>query len=114
MGPDLQVHRGKRPSAARWPGGFSMGSPSAGWRSMLGGYAALVTALPAPGRPLASWWHGLEPGHREAWQTLLPLLPGLAGGVAADRSELLERARRWAMSRVSRLLAVDDGSVPHE
>ncbi len=118
MGPDLQVHRGDRPAPARWPGGFSMGSPSTGWRSMLGRYAALVTGLPAPGLPLASWWHGLGPDHREAWQTLLPLLPGLAGGfsggVAADRGALLERARRWAMSRVSRLLAVDDGSVPHE
>jgi 6-hydroxymethylpterin diphosphokinase MptE-like len=114
LGPDLQVRRGTGPSPARWDGGFSMGSPRSGWRRMLGSYAALVAELPAPGRPPASWWHGLEPGHREAWQTILPLLPGFAGDPVEDRGALLERARRWALSRVSLFLAVDDGSVPHE
>lgn len=114
LGPRLSVRRGDGPPLARWNGGFSMGSPRSGWRQMLGSYAALVAGLPAAGPPLASWWHGLEPGQREAWQTLLPLLPGLADGTAGDREALLERARQWALSRVSRFCAVDDGSVAHE
>jgi hypothetical protein len=114
LGPGQGIRRGTGPSPARWNGGFSMGSPRSGWRGMLGSYAALVAGLPAAGRPLASWWHGLEPDRREAWQTLLPLLPGLAASTVEDRGALLECARRWALPRISRFLAVDDGSVPHE
>ena len=62
LGPDLQIRRGAGARPARWDGGFSMGPPRSGWRRMLGSYAALVAELPAPARPLASWWHGLEPG----------------------------------------------------
>jgi hypothetical protein len=114
LGPRLDVIPGDGPAPARWHGGFSMGSPRSGWREMLGAYAALLAGLPAAGPPLASWWHGLEPVQREAWQTLLPLLPGFTDGAAGDRGALLERARRWALSRVSRFGAVDDGSVAHE
>jgi hypothetical protein len=114
LGPGLRVRRGTRPSPARWDGGFSMGSPRWGRRRMLGSYTTLVAGLSTPSRPLASWWHGLEPAHREAWLTLLPLLPGLAGDTFEDRGALLERARRWALSRVSLFLAVDDGGIPDE
>jgi hypothetical protein len=114
LGPDLQIRRGAGPPPARWDGGFSMSPPRSGWQFMLGSYAALVAELPAPARPLASWWHGLKPGCREAWQTLLPLLPGVAGDLTTDRGALLDRVRQWALSRVSRFLPVDDGGVPHE
>jgi hypothetical protein len=114
LGPDLQIRRGKGARPAPWDKGFSMGPPRSGWRQMLGSYAALVAELPAPALPLASWWNGLEPGCREAWQTLLPLLPGFADDLTAEWSALLERVRHWAMHRVSRFLAVDDASVPHE
>ena len=114
LGPRLGVSRRNGPSPARWKGGFEMGSPRSGWRELLGAYAALVAGLPAAEPPLAAWWHGLEPGQREAWQTLLPLLPGLVRGAAGDQEALLERARQWALSRVSRFSAVHDGSVAHE
>ena len=45
---------------------------------------------------------------------LLPLLPGFAGDLTADRGALLERARHWALARVSRFLSVGDAGVPHE
>jgi hypothetical protein len=114
LGQGLRLRRGTNPPPARWEGGFSMGPARCGWRGMLGSYAANIAGLSAPSRPLASWWHDLELPHREAWLTLLPLLPGLFGNPIADRGELLERARQWALSRVSRSLAVDDGSVADE
>jgi hypothetical protein len=114
LGSPLHVTRGTEPMRTRWIEGFSMGSPKSGWRAMLGSYASALAGLPDPGRPLASWWHGLDQPGQEAWQTLLPLLPGLAGDGSVDRGTLLERARRWALSRISPFLAVDDGSVPHE
>jgi len=91
-----------------------MGAATVGWRSMLGAYAALLARLPAPERPLAAWWHGLAQDAREAWQTLLPLLPGLAGDPSSDRGAQLERARRWALARFSRFVRIQDGVVPDE
>jgi len=114
QGPRLCIVRGAGAAAERWQGGFAMGPPRASWREMLGSYRFLVAGLEAPRLPLASWWHRLDGAHREAWQTLLPLLPGLMGEPSADRAVLLERARRWALSRISRFLAVDDGGVAHE
>lgn len=114
LGPPLRVARGTGGTAARWSDGFRMGAAATGWRSALGAYAALLARLPEPRRPLASWWHGLDRDLREAWQTLLPLVPGLAGDPSGDRCALLERARRWALSRISALVPVHDGSVPHE
>jgi hypothetical protein len=91
-----------------------MGPPSSGWRDLLESYAAVLTNLSPPDLPIASWWHGLAPAHLDAWQTILPLLPGFAGEAAADRARQLESARRWALSRVSPLRAVNDGTVSYE
>jgi hypothetical protein len=116
MGPRLRIRHGPEPAPGRWQTGFAMGIAGAGWRVMLGSYAEVVASLPAPVPPLASWWRGLAAAEREAWQTLLPLLPGMARASdrSADRAALLSRAREWALSRMSLFRAVDDGSVPHE
>jgi hypothetical protein len=114
LGPRLRFTRSAGPSPAVWEDGYTMGPAHSGWREMLGSYAALVAGLEAPRLPLASWWHRMGDAHREAWQTLLPLLPGLVGDPPADRPELLERARHWALARMSSFLAVDDGGVAHE
>lgn len=114
LGSRLDIGGRAGPSPGRWEGGFAMGPPRSGWREALGSYAALLAGLEAPRRPLASWWHGLEDVHREAWQTLLPLLAGLIGDPSADRCGLLERARSWALARASAFLAVDHGGIAHE
>jgi len=118
LGPRLRVDRTPGSKPYLWDDGFRMGPARSGWREALGSYAALLAGLEAPRAPLAAWWHGLEPARREAWQTLLPLLPGLAGAPAAGRAELLEGARAWALSRASAVLsafrAVDHCGVADE
>jgi hypothetical protein len=92
------------------------------WRGLLGWYADSLRGAPAPTAPLAPWLAGLAPPWRESWQTLLPgaafeLREALADGNATGPlhgAAALERAREWALARVSRVLSEDDPRVSHE
>jgi hypothetical protein len=114
LGPPMLVVPGADPTPHRWNGGFRMGTAHEGWRQALGSYGTLLEGLPSPTLPLAAWWNGLEPDAREGWQTLLPLLPGLAVDHAGSRADALGQARAWTLGRVSALAAVQDGGVTHE
>jgi hypothetical protein len=114
LGPRLSVSGGPAAGPVRWDGGFRMGVARGGWRDALGSYGAVLEGLTTPAGPLAAWWNDLGFEAREGWQTLLPLLPGMAADPSAERAPLLERARGWALARISAFRTVEDGGVSHE
>ena len=89
-----------------------------GWRLALREYARGLGRLPRARLPLASWFAGLEPGDRELWTTLLPLAPAIRreqGEKEPAAGDLtLERAREWALARLSRVLSEHDPRVADE
>lgn len=92
------------------------------WRGFVRWYADRLRGASAPIAPLSSWLAGIDLQDRECWQTLLPgaafeLREALAGGSApgpVHGAAALERAREWALARISRVLSEDDPRVPHE
>ena len=118
LGPRLRIAAQNGPAPARWDEGFRMGAARGGWRQAIAAYGNLIAGLAAPSKPLAAWWNGLAFDAREGWQTLLPLVPGIAADPSADpsteRALLLEKARAWAIARISAFRAVQDGGVTHE
>jgi hypothetical protein len=80
--------------------------PKTDWRQFLRDYRNRVASLPLPSKP--SELLGNRPdAEKEVWMTLLPLVPGLEsenGGIN-DRSGLLEKARKWTLSRIDRALS---------
>lgn len=77
-----------------------------GWRQFLAGYVQDLAALDPLGEPAGSSFRSLGEAERELWATLLPISArvimestGEAPGASA-----LDSARRWAISRISRVI----------
>ncbi len=113
---DLAGVEGVRPG--RPSTGWTPGPARCSWRTALREYARGLDRLPRPRLPLASWFARLEPDERELWTTLLPLAPAIRREEAhmpsttGDRS--LERAREWALARLSCVLSEHDPRVADE
>lgn len=81
--------------------------PQCSWRRFLADYAANLAALPGLATPTGISFRALRESEKELWGTLLPVAarvimesPEVAPGAAA-----LDAARRWALSRIARVLA---------
>jgi hypothetical protein len=86
---------------------WRLSRPRCSWRRFLADYAANLAALPGLSTPTGSSFQAMGKSEKELWGTLLPVAarvimesPGVAPGAAA-----LDAARRWAISRIARLLA---------
>jgi len=92
--------------------GWRSSRPSCGWRRFLADYAGDLAALPGLTHPAGSSIRTRHRSEQELWATLLPV----AARVILDSPETqpgaaaLDGARRWVLSRVSRLI---EGSL-HE
>jgi hypothetical protein len=86
--------------------GWRGSQPSCSWRRFLADYAGDLAALPELTHPAGSSFRTLHRSERELWGTLLPVAarvildsPETAPGAAA-----LDGARRWVLSRISRVI----------
>ncbi len=105
-----------------WPTGparrGAKGASGAEWQLVLREYARGLGRVPRARLPLASWFDGLQPGERELWATLLPLATAMRREqwakepAAGDRA--FERAREWALARLSRVLSEHDPRIADE
>jgi hypothetical protein len=92
------------PAAAAWE---PPGPARCGWRDFLAEYCGRLEALPALTSPAGATLRGLPADEREAWSTVLPLVPHIerTSGNLRDRSDLLSASRSWMIQRIRRVLA---------
>jgi hypothetical protein len=98
--------------------GWAAGPARCGWQAALREYAQGLDRVPRARPPFAAWFAGLDPGDRELWMTLLPLVPAIRREQREEQAgageQILERAREWALARLSRVLSEHDPRVADE
>jgi hypothetical protein len=102
------VRENSNPSRARdEENDWRRSGPQCSWRRFLADYSANLEALAALPTLAGSSFRTLRESEKELWGTLLPIAarvimesPEVAPGAAA-----LDIARRWALSRIARVLA---------